>query len=482
MASFAAPGCAAGDLVRAVVDQGSWQPWEGTLPADETVITGTARVAGHRVALLVSDFTFLGGSVGIAAAGRLARGIEEATRQRLPLVALPASGGTRMQEGTPAFLAMIDIVRLLAEHRAAGLAYLVYLRNPTTGGTLASWGSLGQITFAEPGALIGFLGPRVHELLEPGALPRSTQRAENLAAQGVVDAVVATTELRSALTAVLAALAPSSAHDSAVTSDGHSHPTEPLEKSGWNSVVRTRDPARSGVRQLLDVMSRHTVYLSGGEASEPERAMLLALANVGGRPCVVVAHDRASHRLPGPGGLRIARRGMRLAAELRLPLLTVIDAAGAELSPSAEEGGLAGEIACCLADLVTLPSPTLSVLLGQGGGGTALALLPADRTIAASNAWLAPLPPEAASALVYRDLSHAADIADTQHITSGDLLAVRVVDRVVDEAPDGAHNHASFLRRLGNAVSYELAEVTAMNAAARLAARRSRYQHLARPA
>src|SRR5918998_6349506 len=94
----------------------------------------------------------------------------------------------------------------------------------------------------------------------------------------------------------------------------------------------------------------------------------------------------------GRGALREARRGMRLAAELHLPLLTLIDTPGAALSTEAEEGGLAGEIARCLQDLVMLRAPTLAVLLGQGTGGGALALVPADRVLAAANGWLGPLP------------------------------------------------------------------------------------------
>ena len=130
--------------------------------------------------------------------------------------------------------------------------------------------------------------------------------------------------------------------------------------------------------------------------------LILALARIGGYPCVVIGQDRHGPAL-GPAGLRLARRGIRLAAELRLPLVTVIDTPGAELSPAAEQDGLAPEIAFCLADLVTHRGPTISLLLGQGTGGAALALLPADRTVAAQHAWLAPLAPEGASAIVYRD-------------------------------------------------------------------------------
>src|ERR1700761_4965382 len=173
---------------------------------DESVVTGEGRIGRHRVAVAASEFGFLGGSIGVAAGERLTRAVERATAERLPLLALPASGGTRMQEGTVAFLQMVKITAAVTAHQAAGLPYLVYLRHPTTGGVLASWASLGHLTLAEPGALIGFLGPRVYEALTGRAFPAGVQTAENLAAHGLVDRVLALGELGDLADRVLDAL------------------------------------------------------------------------------------------------------------------------------------------------------------------------------------------------------------------------------------------------------------------------------------
>ena len=169
----------------------------------------------------------------------------------------------------------------------------------------------------------------------------------------------------------------------------------------------------------------------------------------------------------------MARRGIRLAADLGLPLVTVIDTGGGELSVAAEEGGLAAEIAGTLADLLTTRSPTVSVLLGQGTGGAALALLPADRTVAAAAGWLAPLAPEGASAIMFRDPDHAADLARRQGIRAADLAAGGVVDEIVS-----AGSTEALVRGLGDAVGRALAELTRQNPGRRLAARASRYRHL----
>lgn len=170
---------------------------------DEAVVTGQGTIHGHAVAVICSEFGFLAGSIGTASARRLLEAIDRATEQRLPLIAAPASGGTRMQEGTAAFLCMPAIAAAITRHKAAGLPYLVYLRHPTTGGVLASWASLGHITLAEPGALIGFLGAKVYRALRGESFPRDVQTAENLLHHGIVDEVVPPAKLARVIADVL---------------------------------------------------------------------------------------------------------------------------------------------------------------------------------------------------------------------------------------------------------------------------------------
>jgi acetyl-CoA carboxylase carboxyl transferase subunit beta len=169
---------------------------------------------------------------------------------------------------------------------------------------------------------------------------------------------------------------------------------------------------------------------------------------------------------------------MRLAEELRLPLVSVIDTAGAALSQQAEEGGLAAEIARCLSDLVMLKSPTVCLMLGEGTGGGALALLPADRVVSAEHSWLSPLPPEGASAILFRDTSHAPDIADAQRVSAVNLLELGIVDRVVSEPVDPADDPVSFCRRIGQVLQYEIASLMHEPDDARVASRLQKYDRL----
>ncbi|MFC8527804.1 carboxyl transferase domain-containing protein [Nocardia sp. NPDC057227] len=531
-------GTSARELIDRLLDPGTFASWDrppvpvaesrsyrtelakaaAAAGTDESVLTGEGLLRGRRVAVIACEFGFLAGSIGVAAAERITAAIERATALGLPLVASPTSGGTRMQEGTVAFVQMVKIAGAVAAHKAAGHPYLVYLRNPTMGGVFASWGSLGHMTFAEPGALIGFLGPRVYEALYGEPFPDGVQTAENLYRRGVIDGVVGLTVFRriayralSVLSGVVVPDRGTGAADRFVPVLGAAESAAPA----WESVLISRKPDRPGLRDLLRHVT-HRVPLSGTGQGEHDRTVVHALARFRGRPCIVFGHDRASYRLEqaalrdpgasaalrdvdaeaalrdsegpvpmheamGPAALREARRSMALARELNLPLVLVIDTAGAALSKEAEERGLAPEIARCIADLVTLPTPTLSVLLGQGAGGGALALLPADRVLAATHAWLAPLPPEGASAIVHRDTGHAPELAAAQRIGAADLLADGVVDRIVPELPDAAAEPVAFARRTVAVIADELAGLAAGPGGDRAPARYRRYRAFGLP-
>ncbi|GGD08813.1 carboxyl transferase domain-containing protein [Nocardioides daphniae] len=473
-------------LIDLVLDEGSWQSWDSApdhsaatgayaeqLAAaaeksgvDESVITGEGTLHGRRVAVLASEFGFLAGSLGTASSDRLVRAIRRATAERLPLLGAPVSGGTRMQEGTVAFVQMVRIAEAIAAHKVAGLPYFVYLRHPTTGGVMASWGSLGHITVAEPGALLGFLGPRVYEALYAEPFPEGVQTAENLFARGIVDAVVPPEQISDIVHRALAIIELRGTDADPTPPEQHPDLDADLtvEIDAWDSVTRSRRPDRPGVRRLLKYAATDVVPLNGTGQGESDPGLLIALVRFGDSPCVFLGQDRRGqtpdHPM-GPGALREARRGMRLASELGLPLVTAIDTQGAALSADAENGGLAGEIARCLADLVTLDAPTLCLMLGEGTGGGALALLPADRVVAAEHAWLSPLPPEGASAIVHRTTDHAPEMARAQHVRAQDLHARGTVDRIVAERPDAADEPEAFCRRMGQVLEQELAALVA---------------------
>nr|WP_298989548.1 carboxyl transferase domain-containing protein [uncultured Pseudokineococcus sp.] len=495
------------ELLELVLDEGTYRSWDAppaqprSTPAydaeraraaersgvDEAVVTGEGRLRGRRVAVVAGEFGYLAGSIGVAAADRLVEAVERATVEGLPLLAAPSSGGTRMQEGTVAFLAMVKISAAVAAHKAAGLPYLAYLRHPTTGGVFASWGSQAHVTVAEPGALVGFLGPRVYEALYDQPFPAGVQTAANLHAHGLVDAVVPHERLADVADRALSVLQAPAPTDAPVLEEDDAVPAAEVARlpdvPAWESVVLSRRGDRPGIRRLLRYGARDVVPLHGTGAGESDPGLLLALARLGGAACVLLGQDRRGQTLDaplGPAALRAARRGMALADQLDLPLVTVIDTPGAALSVEAEEGGLAGEIARCLAELVTLRAPVVSVLLGQGTGGGALALVPADRVVAAQHAWLSPLPPEGASAIVHRDVDHAAEMAEQQGVRAADLVRDGVVDVVVPERPHAGAEPEEFCRRVARVVEAEIDRLARVPVEERLAARHERYRRLGR--
>lgn len=467
-------------FIAEVVDPGSFDPWDEPvdLPTDpsyadaalaardraatdEAVVTGSARIGGRAIALLVGEFGFLGGSIGRATADRAVAALCRATDERLPVLAAPASGGTRMQEGTPAFVGMLDLTAAVVELKAAGLPYLVHLRHPTTGGVLASWGSLGHITTAEPGALIGFLGPSVFQALNGQPFPRGIQQAENLARCGIVDRVSTASELRREVAQLLGHLAPDRTSLRSTPVDDRPHPghePRPADVDVWTSIELSGHPGRPGARELLAAAGA-IVPLSGTGAGERGDRILACVADLAGTSCVVVAQDRKAQRELGPLGpadLRAARRFVRLADDLGLPLVMVVDTPGADLSVAAEEGALAGEIARLLAELAAVRVPTVALLLGEGCGGAALAMASARRVIAAEHAWLAPLPLAGASTILHGTPDRAAELAKDQRIRSLDLLADGIADVVVPEPVPAHLDPAAFCLRMAEAAVAEL--------------------------
>lgn len=523
-----APASAA-ERVALVADDGSFEEWDAGVVSDdplsfsdtrpyverlaeaqettglgEAVLTGRAAVDSRPIVVVAGEFGFLGGSIGVATAERVARAFERALEDRLPLIALPASGGSRMQEGTLAVVGMAKLADAAGRLRAAGLPYVVCLTNPTMGGVLASWGSLGTVTLALPGATAGFAGPRVVELLTGRALSSRVQRSETLLAHGLIDDVVEPSVLRSRVARVLAVAVGHEGEGSGASA--YSAPTAPPlargrapldadppapaltdsagtgRRDAWASLQHVRNRRRPGAGAVLDAVATDVTPLRGARDGHPDDpACFAALAHVAGVPAVVVAQRRRGDGTPAvmnPSGYRKARRAIALAAELRLPLVTIVDTPGAELSEDAERGGLAGQVAGCLADMAALPTPTVAVLLGEGGSGGALALLNADCVLAAEHASLGVIAPEGASAILYRDVDHAAELAATQGGASWQLLASGIADTLIPEPRPGHEEPEAFVQRVAAELSAALADVMPADPATRLAERHRRWRNI----
>ncbi|MBV8979552.1 MAG: acetyl-CoA carboxylase carboxyl transferase subunit beta [Acidimicrobiia bacterium] len=392
-------------------------------PEDESVVTG--RTAHY--AFAEGRFDVLGGSMGAAHGEKVVRAYRRATEERLPVVVLPASGGARMQEGMVSLIQMARTSSAAAAHARAGLLSLALLRSPTTGGVYASYASLADVRAAEPGATIGFAGPRVVELTTGSPLPPGSHTAESAYEHGLVDAV--TSEggpwIEAALGLRDAPLAP--------RRFGGVFRHTSFDDSAWGQVEQARLPFRpSGIDWATRLCSSWT------ELHSTDPVVRAGLATIEGGRVVVVAMDRhAADGRPRPAGYRLARRAIALAGRLSLPLLTLVDTPGADPSAAAEADGVAGEIARAFSAMAELPTTSVSVCVGEGGSGGALALGHADRLLIQEHAIFSVIAPEGAAAILERDTGKAPELAARLKLTSADLLQLGIVDSVVAE-PDPA--------------------------------------------
>jgi acetyl-CoA carboxylase carboxyl transferase subunit beta len=422
---------------------------------NEAVVTGTARINGRDCVLAVFDFNFLGGSMGSVVGEKIALALELAAERRFPFISVVASGGARMQEGMLSLVQMGKTTAAAMRLHQAGVPSITVLTNPTTGGVYASFASQGDFLFAEPGALIGFAGPRVIEQLTGEAPPAGTHTAEFLLEHGQLDGVVDRARLRGLLATLLQLFAARGQLDIRAPREPY-RPPNAAPPSAWPEVQLARRDDRPTAADYIRRLMPQFVELHGDRVFGDDSAIIAGIGDLAGMTVCAIGQERG-HGDPArngghvkPEGFRKAARIMRLAAELRLPLLTFIDTPGAHLDYGSEARGLAGALSSCLANMSVLPVPVVSVVIGEGGSGPALALGVADRILMQEHAVYSVIAPEGAAAIVHRDAARAQDIADALKVTAYDCLVLGVVDAIVPEPEHGAHmdpDYAALLLR-----------------------------------
>jgi acyl-CoA carboxylase subunit beta len=411
--------------------------YEPPVAGDESVRTGTATLCGRPVAVVHCRFDVQGGTMGAVAGERIVRAFSRATDLRIPLVEYVASGGARLQEGMIALVQMARTASAVASHGRAGLMSAAVLGTPTTGGVYASWASLSDVRAAEPGAVIGFGGPRVVAEVTGQWPPAGSHTAESAYRHGLVDALVSTDSQADWLAAAVA-LCPGD--PLAVPPGRPDRPAARAAAADPYAVLRAaRNADRPSGLEWAAWMTDGWVELRG-----PDASIRAALASIGGQRTVVIAMDRHSFgdgaAKQGPDAFRLAQRAIRLADRLGLPVLTLIDTPGADPSPGSEAAGLAGEIARTLLVMAELRSPSVALCVGEGGSGGAMALGHADQLLILDGAAFSVIGPEAGAAVLYRDRTRAAELACSFRITAGDLLRLGIVDAVVPETVAAVRN------------------------------------------
>ena len=413
---------------------------------DEAVVTGKATICGYPVVIGVCDGRFMMASMGHAVGEKITRAVERATEERLPVVLFTCSGGARMQEGIISLMQMAKTSAALKRHSDAGFLYIPVLTDPTTGGVTASFAMLGDIILAEPGALIGFAGPRVIEQTIGQKLPEGFQRAEFLLEHGFVDRIVTRDEMKEVLGQIL------KMHT--VTDEKKEECPEKKKEnrknisavkenvSAWEHVLKSREKERPVGKDYIDRLFTDFVELHGDRYYKDDPAVVGGIAYFHGKAVTVIAQCKGkttkenlerNFAMPSPEGYRKALRLMKQAEKFQRPVICFVDTPGAFCGMEAEERGQGEAIARNLYEMSALKVPILSIVIGEGGSGGALALAVADEVWMMENAVYSVLSPEGFASILWKDSKRASEAAGVMRLTAADLKELKVIEEIICE-------------------------------------------------
>lgn len=434
----------------------------------EAVVTGTCRIGGYKAVICVMDSRFMMASMGMAVGEKITRAVEYATKKKLPLVIFSASGGARMQEGMLSLMQMAKTSAAIGKLRETGGLFISVMTNPTTGGVTASFASLGDVQIAEPGALIGFAGPRVISQTIGEKLPESFQSAEFLYEHGLLDGVVPRAELKDYITRLI------SLHQKGKRSQLASDKNELAGKieeelasrSADERVLIARNEDRPTGRDYIDRLISDFCEFGGDRLHAEDVSIVCGVGRFHGISVVVIAQERGksldekiSHRfgMPNPEGYRKAERLMKHADRFGLPIITFVDTPGAYPGKEAEENGQGSAIAHCLLTLSRLRVPVVNVFVGEGGSGGALAIGFGDCMIMLENSLFSILSPEGFASILYKDSSRWKEACENMKMTAAELKDMGICDCVIKEDGEGAHEKSEpVFKRLDAAIAENL--------------------------
>jgi len=456
----------------------------------EAVLCARGRIEGNPVVIAAMDFRFLGGSLGANVGEAVTQACEIALHERTPLVLVTASGGARMQEGVISLMQMAKTSQALGQLDEAGILTVSVITDPTFGGVAASYATLTDIIIAEPGARLGFAGPRVIEQTIKQTLPAGFQTAEFLLEHGVVDMIRPRAELRPTLARLLsvASRAQGSVPPEPVAVDGAlaRDPAQLPQRDPWECVRAARRLGRPTTLDYIGMLVDDWGELHGDRAAADDPALVAGLGRLAGVPVVMIGTQKGhtatelaerNYGMPTPAGYRKAARVMRLAAKLGLPVVTFVDTAGAYPGIEAERHGQSVAIAENLKLMAGLPVPVVTVVTGEGGSGGALALAFADRVLMCSNAVYSVISAEGCAAILWKDPAAAPRAAAALRVDARSLLELGVVDGVVVEPGDGADtDHVAAARALRDALTSSLAELLPLDQMNLVTRRRARFR------
>lgn len=485
--------------LRMVLDHGTFESWYNDLPQrnpldypgyeekleaqrekthlHEAVTIGKGKIYGKDAVVGVCDARFLMSSMGYVVGEKITRAFEQAIEEKLPVILFCCSGGARMQEGIVSLMQMAKTSAAIKRHSEAGLLYIPILTDPTTGGVTASFAMLGDIILAEPGALIGFAGPRVIAQTIGQKLPEGFQRAEFLVEKGIIDGIVERSDLKLRLAMLIdmhenrngyasfhkitgelgtllnedtdssnAEISSGEKTDSALSGldlnvddidviDGY-------KKTAWEKVQISRMAERPTSLDYIEAIFEHFTELHGDRSFRDDGAVVGGIAYLSGQPVTVIGQQKGKNTkdnitrnfgMVSPEGYRKALRLMKQAEKFHRPIINFVDTPGAACGIEAEERGQGEAIARNLMEMSALKTPVLSIMIGEGGSGGALGLAVANEVWMMENATYSVLSPEGFASILWKDGKRAKEASEIMKITAEDLKELGIIELIIPE-------------------------------------------------
>ena len=451
--------------IEMLADEGSFEEWDKEMdfvnPLDfkgyeekvarlkehtnlnEAVVTGKIMINGNPAVIGVCDGRFMMASMGHIVGEKITRAVERATAEKLPVIIFTCSGGARMQEGIVSLMQMAKTSAALKRHSDAGQLYISVLTDPTTGGVTASFAMLGDIILAEPKALIGFAGPRVIEQTIGQKLPKGFQRSEFLLEHGFVDRIVEREEMKDVLAQTLEIHSAKKTPDTEAASEEKSvEKAVRSDLTAWERVQISRKKDRPVGTDYIEKLFTDFMEFHGDRYFKDDHAIVGGIAYFHGMPVTVIAQAKGkttkenldrNFSMPSPDGYRKALRLMKQAEKFGRPVICFVDTPGAFCGLEAEERGQGEAIARNLFELSGLKVPVLSVVIGEGGSGGALAMAVADEVWMLENSIYSVLSPEGFASILWKDSKRASEAAEVMKLTAQDLERLGIVEQVIGE-------------------------------------------------
>ena len=410
----------------------------------EAAVAGKCRIGDVETMLIVLDFGFMGGTMGSVVGEKVSMAFENAARRGIPAVAVVSGGGVRIQEGVLSLMQMAKTVTAANRLRDEEVPLIVVLANPSTGQAYASFANLADVILAEPGSLIGLSPLRTLREVSKMPLPLDAHTAEAHVGHGLLDNVVDRENLQPRIASILQILTAQKHGKSNHKNLLKSEPEECDEVEPWEAMTAARNSERpqasSYFRSILDPF----IELRGDRLNSDDRSVVIGIGFMDGLAVAVIGQQRRT-LVEGeryhvfPDGLRKAQRLIDLASRFKLPLVTLIDTQGADPGLEAEEQGIGNAIARTLSSMLTVPTPMVSVVIGEGGSEGALALGLSDRILMQQFAIYSPISVNHTLGAAHHDHMLDREAAEALMLTAHDCLELGIADEVVPEPDGGSH-------------------------------------------